>query len=57
MATPLVGHLDPQFIAVMNEVQELLRYVYQTENELTIPVSGTGSAAMEGALVQLHRTW
>ncbi|KAA3644639.1 MAG: alanine--glyoxylate aminotransferase family protein [Chloroflexi bacterium] len=51
MATPLIGHLDPQFIAVMNEVQELLRYVFQTENELTIPVSGTGSASMEAALV------
>ncbi|RME82713.1 MAG: alanine--glyoxylate aminotransferase family protein [Caldilineae bacterium] len=50
MAQPLVGHLDPQFLALMNEVQELLRYVFQTGNELTIPVSGTGSAAMEAAL-------
>lgn len=50
MSTPLVGHLDPQFIKIMNDVQELLRYVFQTENELTIPVSGTGSAAMEAAL-------
>jgi alanine-glyoxylate transaminase/serine-glyoxylate transaminase/serine-pyruvate transaminase len=50
MAHPLVGHLDPQFIAVMNEVQDLLRYVFQTENELTIPVSGTGSAGMEASL-------
>lgn len=50
MATPLVGHLDPQFITLMNEVQQLLRYVFQTENELTIPVSGTGSAGMEAAL-------
>lgn len=50
MATPLVGHLDPQFIAIMNEVQDLLRYVFQTENELTIPISGTGSAGMEAAL-------
>jgi len=47
MAHPLVGHLDPQFIALMNEVQELLRFVFQTENRLTIPVSGTGSAGME----------
>ena len=31
MATPLVGHLDPQFLAIMDEVQELLRYVFQTE--------------------------
>jgi alanine-glyoxylate transaminase/serine-glyoxylate transaminase/serine-pyruvate transaminase len=50
MAHPVVGHLDPQFIAVMNEVQDLLRYVFQTENELTIPVSGTGSASMEASL-------
>lgn len=45
-----VGHLDPSFIALMNEVQDLLRYAWQTENKLTVPVSGTGSAAMEAAL-------
>ncbi|MDX1687632.1 MAG: alanine--glyoxylate aminotransferase family protein [Candidatus Promineifilaceae bacterium] len=45
-----VGHLDPSFIDLMNEVQELLRYAWQTDNELTIPVSGTGSAAMEASL-------
>jgi alanine-glyoxylate transaminase/serine-glyoxylate transaminase/serine-pyruvate transaminase len=50
MAHPLVGHLDPQFLVIMEEVQELLRYVFQTQNELTIPVSGTGSAAMEASL-------
>ena len=50
LATPLVGHMDPEFISLMNEVQELLRFVFQTENELTIPISGTGSAAMEAAL-------
>jgi alanine-glyoxylate transaminase/serine-glyoxylate transaminase/serine-pyruvate transaminase len=50
MAHPLVGHLDPQFITLMNEVQELLRFVFQTENAVTIPVSGTGSAGMEAAL-------
>jgi alanine-glyoxylate transaminase/serine-glyoxylate transaminase/serine-pyruvate transaminase len=50
IAHPLVGHLDPDFIGLMNEVQELLRYVFQTENRLTIPVSGTGSAGMEAAL-------
>lgn len=50
MATPLVGHLDPEFLALMDEVQQLLRYVFQTENEFTIPVSGTGSAGMEAAL-------
>ncbi len=50
MATPLVGHLDPQFLELMNEVQHMLRYLFQTQNELTIPVSGTGSAGMEAAL-------
>jgi len=45
-----VGHLDPSFINLMNEVQELLRYAWQTSNRLTIPVSGTGSAAMEASL-------
>jgi alanine-glyoxylate transaminase/serine-glyoxylate transaminase/serine-pyruvate transaminase len=50
LSYPLVGHLDPQFLTLMKEVQELLRYVFQTENELTVPVSGTGSAGMEAAL-------
>ena len=50
MAQPLLGHLDPQFIALMNEVQELLRYVFQTGNEVTFPVSGTGSASMEATV-------
>ncbi len=50
MATPLIGHLDPEFIALMKEIQELLRYAFQTENELTIPISGTGSAGMEASL-------
>lgn len=50
MSHPVLGHLDPEFLGVMTDVQELLRYVFQTENELTIPVSGTGSAGMEAAL-------
>ena len=54
MATPVVGHLDPQFIAVMDDVKSLLRQVFQTNNELTIPVSGTGTAGMEAALVPRH---
>lgn len=48
-----VGHLDPKFLEVMNETQELLRYVWQTDNPFTIPVSGTGSAAMEAAVANL----
>jgi alanine-glyoxylate transaminase/serine-glyoxylate transaminase/serine-pyruvate transaminase len=50
MSNPPVGHLDPSFLALMNEVQDLLRYAWQTDNELTIAVSGTGSAAMEATL-------
>jgi alanine-glyoxylate transaminase/serine-glyoxylate transaminase/serine-pyruvate transaminase len=50
MSTPLVGHLDPSFVDIMDETQELLRYAFQTDNEWTIPVSGTGSAAMEAAI-------
>jgi alanine-glyoxylate transaminase/serine-glyoxylate transaminase/serine-pyruvate transaminase len=50
MATPLVGHLDPDFLVIMNEVQELLKMVFQTEDALVIPVSGTGSAGMEASL-------
>ncbi|QKY21477.1 alanine--glyoxylate aminotransferase family protein [Halolamina sp. CBA1230] len=50
MSTPLVGHLDPSFVELMDEVQELLRYTFRTDNEWTIPVSGTGSAAMEAAI-------
>lgn len=50
LAMNLIGHLDPKFIELMNEVQELLRYVWQTDNPFTIPVSGTGSAAMEATL-------
>lgn len=53
LSTSQVGHLDPEFIQIMNENQELLRYAWQTENQLTIPVSGTGSAAMEATLANL----
>src|SRR5256712_3969370 len=53
MSTPLLGHLDPEFLTIMNEVQALLRTVFQTENPFTIAVSGTGSAGMEAALVNL----
>ena len=50
MAAPLVGHLDPEFVHLMDRTQELLRYTFRTENKLTIPVSGTGSAAMEASI-------
>ncbi len=50
LSTPVIGHLDPEFLTLMKEVQELLRFIFQTENELTVPISGTGSAGMEAAL-------
>jgi alanine-glyoxylate transaminase/serine-glyoxylate transaminase/serine-pyruvate transaminase len=53
MATPLLGHLDPQFLAIMNETQDMLRSAFQTKNTLTFPVSGTGSAGMETCVVNL----
>ena len=53
MAAPLLGHLDPAFVAMMEDVKQLLRFVFATENPLTLPISGTGSAGMEAAIVNL----
>jgi len=53
MSAPCIGHLDPYFLSMMNEAQKLLRYLFQTENAMTIPVSGTGSAGMETCFVNL----
>jgi len=53
MARPTIGHLDPQFVAMMDEVKAMLQYAFQTQNELTMPVSGPGSAGMETCFVNL----
>jgi alanine-glyoxylate transaminase/serine-glyoxylate transaminase/serine-pyruvate transaminase len=53
MTTPLLGHLDPQFVEIMNETQMMLREAYQTKNRLTLPISATGMAGMECCLVNL----
>ncbi|MGH7933446.1 MAG: pyridoxal-phosphate-dependent aminotransferase family protein, partial [Candidatus Binataceae bacterium] len=53
MLSPVVGHLDPDFVKVMEDIKRLLRIVFQTANEITFPVSGTGSAGMETAMVNL----
>jgi len=53
MSAPCIGHLDPYFLSVMDETQHLLKYLFQTENPFTIPVSGTGSAGMETSFVNL----
>ncbi len=50
MASPMMGHLDPVFLETMDRIQTLLQYTFQAENSFALPVSGTGSAAMEAAL-------
>lgn len=50
MSTSPVGHLDPAFLALMDEIQSMLRYVWQTDNPMTIAISGTGTAAMEATI-------
>lgn len=53
LSLPLLGHLDPVFLGLMNEIQTLLRLTFQTQNELTIALSGTGSAGMEAVIANL----
>ena len=53
IARPVLGHLDPDFLAVLDETCERLRRVFQTANSLTLPISGTGSAGMEAALLNV----
>jgi alanine-glyoxylate transaminase / serine-glyoxylate transaminase / serine-pyruvate transaminase len=53
LGRPTIGHLDPSFVAMMDELKGLLQYAFRTENPLTIPVSGPGSAGMEAAFVNL----
>ncbi|MCP4811071.1 MAG: alanine--glyoxylate aminotransferase family protein [Planctomycetaceae bacterium] len=53
LSQPAIGHLDPAFVALMDEVKSLLRYAFQTNNRLTFPVSGPGSAGMETCFINL----
>ncbi|WP_286295476.1 pyridoxal-phosphate-dependent aminotransferase family protein [Vibrio apostichopi] len=53
LSRPTIGHLDPLFIAMMDELKQLLKYAFQTENEFTIAVSAPGSAGMETCFVNL----
>src|SRR5260370_6050364 len=55
MSEPAIGYLDPVFVEMMEEVKGLLRYVYQTKNPLTFPISGPGSVGMEYCFVNLVR--
>ncbi len=53
LARPTIGHLDPEFIRLMDETRDLLQYAFQTENKLTLPISAPGSAGMEACFVNL----
>jgi len=53
MSEPTIGHLDSEFIKIMDEAQAMLRMLYQTENRMTIPISGTGSSGMETLVANL----
>lgn len=53
MARPTIGHLDPRFVGMMDEVKELLRFAFKTRNALTVPISAPGSAGMEACFVNL----
>ena len=53
LSTPLLGHLDPVFLTVMNDIQSSLRMIFETEHRFTIAISGTGSAGMEASIVNL----
>ena len=53
MSAPVIGHLDPEFLGIMNDTRDLLKFVFQTKNTFTIAVSATGSAGMEACLVNL----
>lgn len=53
MSLPLVGHLDPEFVRMMEEIKTMLRRIFLTKNEMTFPVSGTGSAGMEFCFTNL----
>jgi len=56
LARPTIGHLDPMFVHMMDEVKALLKFAFQTENELTMPVSAPGSAGMETCFVNMVET-
>jgi alanine-glyoxylate transaminase/serine-glyoxylate transaminase/serine-pyruvate transaminase len=53
LARPTIGHLDPEFLRILDETQSMLRQVYGTDNPLTLPISATGSAGMETCFVNL----
>ena len=57
MSKATIGHLDPEFIALMEEIKDLLRYCFQTENALTLPLSAPGFSGYGGCFRQSIRAW
>ncbi|MBX3420341.1 MAG: alanine--glyoxylate aminotransferase family protein [Pirellulaceae bacterium] len=53
LAAPTLGHLDPEYLRIMDETRSMLRQVFQTQNEMTLAISGTGSAGMEACVCNL----
>ncbi len=53
LSAPTIGHLDPEYLAIMDETRQMLRQVFQTNNEMTMAISGTGSAGMEACICNL----
>jgi alanine-glyoxylate transaminase/serine-glyoxylate transaminase/serine-pyruvate transaminase len=53
LSRPTIGHLDPQFVSLMDDIKLLLKFAFQTDNELTLPISAPGSAGMEACFVNL----
>lgn len=53
LSRPTIGHLDPAFLEILNKIRELLQYTFMTKNEMTLAMSGTGSAGMETCVVNL----
>lgn len=53
MATPLIGYMDPEFLEIMSDVKGLLKFVFQTQNDMTLAVPGTGTSAMEAAMANM----
>ncbi len=56
LSLPTIGHLDPRFLEILNETRKLLQYVFRTKNEMTLAISGTGSAGMEACVANLVET-
>lgn len=53
IATPLLGHMDPAFLSIMDEVMDSLRFVFGTKNQITLPISGTGSSGMDACIANI----